>query len=105
MPGFDRTGPQGQGPMTGGRRGYCATGTPATEPFPGYGVGRGGRPFGGGRGRCFGGGRGGWRGWSTPPTQQQEATPSEPLFEKMDALQRENDELRARLEKLETKEQ
>lgn len=23
MPGFDRTGPQGLGPMTGGARGYC----------------------------------------------------------------------------------
>ncbi len=23
MPGFDRTGPQGMGPMTGGKRGYC----------------------------------------------------------------------------------
>ena len=24
MPGLDRTGPFGEGPMTGGRRGYCA---------------------------------------------------------------------------------
>ena len=23
MPGFDRSGPQGQGPMTGGGRGFC----------------------------------------------------------------------------------
>ncbi len=23
MPGFDRTGPEGRGPMTGGRRGLC----------------------------------------------------------------------------------
>ncbi len=57
MPGFDGTGPMGQGPMTGGGRGYCAV------PVPGdrwYGGGRGyGR---GGRGR---GGRGGygWRHW------------------------------------------
>ena len=28
MPGFDGTGPQGMGSMTGGRRGYCATGVP-----------------------------------------------------------------------------
>ena len=26
MPGFDGTGPRGQGPMTGGARGYCVTG-------------------------------------------------------------------------------
>jgi len=25
MPGFDKTGPMGQGPMTGGGQGYCAT--------------------------------------------------------------------------------
>jgi hypothetical protein len=51
MPGFDRTGPAGMGPMTGWGRGLCGP----------YG-GRGGRrPFGpwfgsGGRGR-------GWRHW------------------------------------------
>jgi len=50
MPGFDGTGPRGQGPMTGGARGYCAM------PVGGYyrrGIGRG-------MGR--GGGRG-WRNW------------------------------------------
>ena len=26
MPGFDGSGPQGMGPMTGGARGYCVTG-------------------------------------------------------------------------------
>ena len=26
MPGFDRTGPDGMGPMTGGRRGLCGSG-------------------------------------------------------------------------------
>ena len=50
MPGFDGTGPMGQGPMTGGGRGYCA--------MPVRGAG----PYGGGRG--YGGrGRGGGRGW------------------------------------------
>ncbi len=67
MPGFDRTGPMGQGPMTGGRRGFCVQGTtpiPAGNfpryPVPGiiFGAGRGGIPWGGGRGRAFGGGRG-----------------------------------------------
>jgi len=53
MPGGDRTGPLGQGPMTGRRAGYCA-GYDApgyVNPMPGRGFGLG---FGGGRGR-------GWR--------------------------------------------
>ncbi|RLB64746.1 MAG: hypothetical protein DRH04_11200 [Deltaproteobacteria bacterium] len=75
MPGFDGTGPQGQGSMTGRAMGYCArpiadpvydrpmagpqmTGQPVL-----YGVGRGGVPRGGGRGRAFGGGRGRSTGW------------------------------------------
>ena len=79
MPGFDGTGPKGQGPRTGGGRGFCSTGIGATPQsgygFPhwgyrtqgypyasGFGVGRGGSPRGGGRGRAFGGGRG--RRWS-----------------------------------------
>ncbi len=43
MPGFDKTGPAGEGPMTGGGRGVCAspdTGTPR--------LGWGRRLFGGG---------------------------------------------------------
>ena len=49
MPGFDRTGPRGMGPMTGGGRGYCNPG--------GFGRGYG---FGRGLGRGYG------RGWGTP---------------------------------------
>lgn len=67
MPGGDRTGPLGLGPMTGRAAGFCAG-----YPVPGYlnpgsgrgwyGARRGGFPRGGGRGRAFGGGRGwGWR--------------------------------------------
>lgn len=75
MPGFDGTGPQGQGAMTGRAMGYCArpaTGQTFTGPMAGqqvtgqpgyYGVGRGGLPRGGGRGRAFGGGRGRSAGW------------------------------------------
>lgn len=47
MPGFDRTGPRGMGPMTGGGRGFC-TGFANRQWMPG--------PVG-----CFG--RGGGRGW------------------------------------------
>lgn len=89
MPGFDGTGPQGQGPKTGGGFGYCTPGFGAGGfgNNPGRGVGRGLPPRGGGRGRCFGGGRGGrfsgqgrfgrqgrllWD--STAPTPDQEAT-------------------------------
>ena len=58
MPGGDRTGPRGFGPMTGRGMGYCAR-----YPAPGYmhpGFGRG---FGWYR---FGRGRGFWRGWPAP---------------------------------------
>ena len=40
MPGFDRTGPQGMGPMTGGARGRCNP-SGAWNYAGGYGYGRG----------------------------------------------------------------
>jgi len=50
MPGGDRTGPTGMGPMTGRRAGYCA-GYPAPG-YSGFAFGRGfGRGRGGGRGQ------------------------------------------------------
>jgi len=60
LPGFDRTGPRGMGPMTGRRMGRCVTqeadaqGAAQSE-MPVFGLGRGGIPCGCGRG--FGGGR------------------------------------------------
>ena len=63
MPGGDRTGPRGMGPLTGRHMGYCAGyATPGyTNPGPGYGPGMGyGRGMGWGRGGYGGGGRG-WR--------------------------------------------
>lgn len=69
MPGGDRTGPMGQGAMTGRRAGYCTgANTPGFQnPAPGgggfgggWGRGFGGRGRGGGRGLL---GRGGGRGW------------------------------------------
>ncbi len=58
MPGGDRTGPRGLGPMTGRAAGYCAG-----YPAPGYmsglpGRGRGGFGRGGGRGSGWGRGFG-----------------------------------------------
>ena len=66
MPGGDRTGPQGMGPMTGRAAGYCAG-----NDVPGYASPGAGRGFGAGRGygagRGPGVGRGSWgaggRGW------------------------------------------
>ena len=67
MPGFDGTGPKGEGPMTGGGRGFCNPGHAGRRPYGFYGVGRGGMPWGGGRGRAWGGGRGQGRGWWSGP--------------------------------------
>ncbi|MFC1708780.1 DUF5320 domain-containing protein [Candidatus Omnitrophota bacterium] len=72
MPGFDGTGPQGTGSMTGGGRGYCAV------PINEQAGPAGGRFFGGGRGRGWGRGRGlgrgrGWRNSNLPElTPKQE---------------------------------
>jgi hypothetical protein len=62
MPGGDRTGPWGAGPMTGRGAGFCAGyGVPGyMNPIYGYGRGFG---WGRGWGRGFGRGRGWGRGW------------------------------------------
>ena len=60
MPRYDRTGPVGDGSRTGRGQGRC--GRPADkrteveDPYPDYGVGWFGRPWGGGRGPGRGGG-------------------------------------------------
>ncbi len=60
MPGGDRTGPGGMGPMTGRGAGFCAGNS-----APGFANQGFGRFFpGGGRGRGGGGGGGRGRGWS-----------------------------------------
>jgi len=65
MPAGDRTGPVGQGPMTGRRLGYCVgDDTPGYMKGGGGGMGRGfGFRRGGGFGRGMGYGRGYGRGW------------------------------------------
>lgn len=65
MPGGDRTGPMGMGPMTGRAAGYCAGFAVPGFVNPGFGFGRrgGGRGFGGGRGwrhRYYATGMPGW---------------------------------------------
>lgn len=60
MPGFDGTGPRGQGPMTGGGFGYCGEGWRVPQwprgrgVFGEFGVGPGGRGFSRGVGRAYG---------------------------------------------------
>ena len=108
MPGFDGTGPLGQGRRTGGGFGWCppGIGPVGTAPLGGIvcGVGRGGRPYGGGRGRCFGGGRGqgrgfGWRVpyvWPQPAPEQETAALKHQagFFQaQLDAIQKRLDEL------------
>jgi hypothetical protein len=70
MPGFDRSGPMGLGPMTGGRRGLCnPVNTGYDNRFSGvFGFGRGmglGRGFRGGFNRGMGRASG-RRGWNQP---------------------------------------
>ena len=109
MPGRDRTGPEGEGPMTGWGAGGCA-GTPR----PGYAP-FGGRAFGR-RGYARGGGRRGWRHWfhatglprwarygpyAAPPTRDQEA---ESLKAQAEWLRDELDAINQRIEELGNKE-
>ncbi len=67
MPTFDKTGPRGEGPMTGKGMGRCAM--PAGRQGNGQGMGR--RM---GFGRCCGRGRGLGRyfGWNTPQTKEEQ---------------------------------
>ncbi len=109
MPGFNRTGPMGRGPMTGRGMGLC-TGAANRGYGQGMGMGRGmgrgfGRGFGQGFGRGMGMGRGfgrgmGWApldaGYASDPTQERAAIQGE-----MAALGERLEELRLQLERLE----
>lgn len=106
MPGFNATGPMGKGPMTGGGRGFCVV--PVEQGMPIMGVGRGGRPYGGGRGRCFGGGHGAGRefGWAqslvtNPPVMAEPIDKT--IQDRLDALASEIESLKAHLEVIERK--
>jgi len=120
MPGGDRTGPWGAGPLTGRAAGYCAG-----HPVPGYAnpTGRYARGFGRGwgRGRGRGFGRGWGRGWyayppattqptyppSQPPTQEQEVTSLENYYNDLAAdkadLERELNDVKAKIDELKAK--
>jgi len=99
MPGFDRTGPQGVGPMTGGARGLC---NPADTGYArGYGYGRGmayGRGFRGG----FGAGRGMRRGVGAGRYPQAGASPAYPFNEtnELDMLKAQASDLKGALDEI-----
>jgi hypothetical protein len=116
MPGRDRTGPRGMGPMTGRAAGYCPSNAVPGYTNPGFG-----RGYGMGRGSWGGGGRG-WRnmycatglpGWARPgacgvpyvhPAPYGEPTPDiqkQSLKDQADVLQAELDLVKKRLADLE----
>jgi len=114
MPGGDRTGPVGMGPMTGRAAGRCAGyGMPGFA-NPGFGRGFG---FGRGGGRGFGGGGRGWRHWfnatgvpgwmrfggyAAPCQQPDPESEKQALKSRAEAMQSELDAISKRLAELET---
>ena len=104
MPGYDRTGPLGAGPMTGGARGPCNPATAGTIRASTGGRGfRGGFDPGMGRGRGFGRGHR----WCPPaldPVYSAEAA-SEMDMLKADAddLQKSLDAINQRIDELSVK--
>ena len=126
MPGGDRTGPLGYGPMTGRSMGFCGGNPGPGYMFggPGFGFGRGfgqSRGFGFGRGRGHGWGKGWfgrfggypygmpyWNSYGVPPTASDfpQASPEEELRylkEEEEILSQDMKELKKRIEELENK--
>jgi len=96
MPQGDRTGPNGQGPMTGRGMGFCSGSN-----TPGYMNSESGR----GMGRGFGRGRrfGFRQGFVQPQVQPQvitEAQEKEMLKQELEAIKAEQSEIEAQLKKL-----
>ena len=112
MPGYDRTGPMGAGPMTGGARGLCNPAGAARVPGTlGYGYGRGmafRRGFGGGgfgmgmgRGRGYGRGYGWYPPVAGPAIAPQPANELEMLKSQADYLQQSLSAIQNRIGELE----
>ncbi len=110
MPGYDSTGPRGEGPMTGGGFGYCGTGRPArfgAWPLVGLGLGLGmrwgarrfGRGFGAGYGRGYGVGYADPAVWAAQTTQEEAAG----LEAEASFLRRQLDAMEARIATLREK--
>jgi len=86
MPGFDRTGPEGRGPMTGRGAGYCAG-----KEIPPVSN----REFGYGRGRMRGFGRGFGFGWGRREEIQSLKNQSNQLQNELDRVNKRVQELEA----------
>ena len=102
MPGFDRTGPMGDGPMTGGARGRCNPATagaiPAYAGMRGYGRGLGlRRGFRGGFESRMGRGRRSGRGYGWFPPAIDPAYPVDTAGE-VDMLKAQADYLKNSLD-------
>jgi len=97
MPGGDRTGPQGTGPMTGRKMGYC---TGDENPDYGFRGGFGRRARRGGFGRGFGRGFG-FRGGNFPAAHADEKGFIE---SEMESLKNQISFLEERLKKIKDKE-
>jgi hypothetical protein len=106
MPGFDRTGPMGMGPMTGGGRGRCNAATRGYDaPFGG---GYGGRLRGArGFARGFGMGQGRRKGfgpyWMAPEYAPSAANEPDYLKTEAEYLRNQLNIITKRLEELEGK--
>lgn len=110
MPGLDGTGPRGEGPMTGGGRGYCTPGQVGNRPTYGWGYGYG-RGYGQGRGirRGYGRGRGfgwredypGWGGWYGGPYTMSPGDEVNMLKAEADAISSDLEVINRRIEELE----
>ncbi|MFY9115645.1 MAG: DUF5320 domain-containing protein [Bacteroidales bacterium] len=106
MPRGDRTGPMGQGPMTGRNLGFCAgydTPGMARNFGRGMGFGRGmsrgiGRGMGFGMRRGFGRGAGFAYGWNAPMTKEEEI---QSLKTRAEFLDQNRADITRRLEELE----
>ncbi len=116
MPGGDRTGPAGMGPMTGRAAGYCAGYEAAGYMHPVSGRGFWGWGRGGGFGRGRGGGRGwqgamlGWPAYGAPFAYPGPYDPAMTQVQERDVLKGQAEyfegalrEIRERIEELETK--
>ena len=99
MPGYDGTGPQGRGPMTGRGMGVCETGQPRPRSlFRGFFGGRGG----GGRGRrnmYYATGLPGWVRYEDQPAQTKEQE-KEYLQEEVKVLEKQLNSIKERLKEI-----
>ncbi len=97
MPGFNGTGPRGEGSMTGGGFGRC---TGSRGSFLGRGAGRGFRSWGCGRGFAYGGGVGRGRNVYVEPVSMNMDDEKRYLNDELKTMQDEMEEMKKRLGEL-----